>query len=206
LMLYYHAGHDHWREPDGWWVRCGHDPRNPEKFLSNWCSIIGEAGRRYGSGLAGWFLDDSRVHYPLNPGFRRLSAAAKAGNPSRVICYNPWIWPRCTDFQDYFCGEGYGFLKVRDNLTADGFGIFLSGPQKGLQAHTNFTLESDWCHSRPETAFPSPRIPKGTFVSGVSSAIAPGIVPSVNLEIYQDGGVGPASIECLKSLKAVVTA
>ena len=204
LMLYYHAGHDHWREPNGWWVRCGHDARNPEKFLANWCSIIGEVGHRYGSGLAGWFFDDSRVYYPLNPEFRRLAIAAKAGNPSRVICYNPWIWPRCTDFQDYFCGEGYGFLKVRDNLPADGSGIFSNGPQRGLQAHTNFILESDWCHSKPETAIPLPTIPKEAFISDVSSAIARGIVPSINLEIYQDGGVGPASIEYLAALKAAL--
>merc|ERR1712096_125156 len=23
LMLYYHVGHDHWVEPDGWWTRTG---------------------------------------------------------------------------------------------------------------------------------------------------------------------------------------
>lgn len=187
-------------------IRCGHDPRNPERFLTNWCSSFGEAGRRYGSRLAGWFFDDSRVYYPLNPDFRRLSAAAKAGNPGRVICYNPWIWPRCTDFQDYFCGEGYGFLKVNENLPADGTGVFSRGPQQGLQAHTNFILESDWCHSKPETAIPLPKIPKETSISDVRSAIARGIVPSVNLEIYQDGGVGPTSIEYLRSLKAAVSA
>jgi hypothetical protein len=34
-----------------------------------------------------------------------------------------------------------------------------------------------------------------------SSGIAHGIVPSVNLEIYQDGGVGEASLEFMKAVK-----
>ena len=206
LILYFHAGHDHWREPDGWWVRSGFDPKNPETFLANWCAITSEVGRRYGSGLAGWFFDDGCLYYPLNPDFRRLSAAAKAGNPERVICYNPWIWPRFTDFQDYFCGEGYEFLKVTENLPADGSGIFSSGPQQGLQAHTNFILESNWPHDKADTPIPAPRIPKETFVRDMTQAIARGIVPSVNLEIYQNGGIGDASLEYMKALKAAVKA
>ena len=59
----------------------------------------------YGEGLAGWYFDDACVYYPLNPDFRRLTLAAKAGNLDRVVCYNPWILPRSTDFQDYLCGE-----------------------------------------------------------------------------------------------------
>ena len=74
-----------------------------------------EIGERY---------DDGCVYYPLNPDFRALGWAAKAGNPGRVICCNPWIWPRFTDFQDYFCGEGYGFLKSHEWLPDDGSGIF----------------------------------------------------------------------------------
>ena len=204
LLLYYHVVHDHWREPDGWWARGGLDPANPEKFLANWSAITGEVGRRYGSGLAGWFFDDGCVYYPLNPDFRRLASAAKAGFPGRLVCYNPWIWPRFTDFQDYFCGEGYEFLKVRENLPPDGSGIFASGPQRGLQAHTNFILESDWAHGKANTPIPAPRIPKETFVRDMTQAIARGIVPSVNLEIYQDGGIGDASLEYMKALKAAV--
>jgi hypothetical protein len=205
LMLYYHPGHDDWRDPNGWWARTGYDPRSPEKFLNNWCSIVSEVGSRYGEGLAGWFFDDGRVYYPLNSDFRRLTTAAKTGNPRRLVCYNPWIYPRMTDFQDYFCGEGYSFLKVRDHLPADGSGVFIDGPQKGLQAHTNFILESDWCHSKPETAIPSPGLVKETFVADVTAAIARGIVPSINLEIYQDGGVSPVSLDYLKALKASVS-
>jgi hypothetical protein len=205
LLLYYHTGHDHFREPDGWWARSGYDPNNPERFLSNWCAITSEVGSRYGKGLAGWFFDDSCVYYPLNPDFRRLTAAAKTANPERLVCYNPWIWPRCTDFQDYFCGEGYEFLKVRDNLPPDGSGIFFAGPQKGLQAHTNFILESDWCHTKANTEIPAPSRRKEDFVRDCVNGIQHGIIPSVNLEIYQDGGVSATSLAYLSALKSAGT-
>ena len=206
LLLYYNVGHDSWNVPDGWWVREGFNPERPEKFLANWCSIMDEVGERYGKDLAGWFYDDSCVYYPLNPDFRRLGRSAKRGNDERVICYNPWIWPRCADFQDYFCGEGYSFLKVRDYLPADGTGIFTGGPQQGLQAHTNFVLESDWCHERPESAIAPPNIPKETFLRDMLDGIAHGIVPSVNLEIYQGGGVSEISLDYMKAVKQAAKA
>ena len=158
-MMYYHVGHDHWREPDG-------------------C-----------------------FYYPLNPDFRALTSIAKTGNPGRVICYNPWIWPRMTDFQEYFCGEGYRFLTDHHYLPADGSGVFIDGPHAGLQAHTNFILEQHWLHPTPDTPIPSPIIDKKLFVSDMLAGIEHGIVPSVNLEIYQDGGCSPESLEYLRAVR-----
>lgn len=200
LMLYYHVGHDHWVEPNGWWARTGFDPDNPDVFINNWRSIMSEIGNRYGEGLAGWFYDDGCVYYPLNPDFKQLGAAAKAGNPGRVICYNPWIWPRFTDFQDYLCGEGYHFLKTHEYLPDDGSGILMDGPHKGLQAHTNFILERSWCHSAPDTPIPPPQIPKEEFVKDMVNAMARGIVPTVNLEIYQDGTCAQDSIDYMRAV------
>ncbi len=204
LILYYHCGHDDWKNPDGWWRHTGYDSKNPQKFLDNWCSIVSEVGNRYGKGLAGWYYDDACVYYPLNPDFRRLTAAAKAGNPERVVCYNPWVLPRSTDFQDYLCGEGYDFLKLWDGLPADGTGIYTAGPYKGLQAHTNFVLERGWVHGRLDTEIPPPQYPKDQFVQDMKAGIAHGIVPSVNMEIYQDVGVGEASLEYMKAVKQAV--
>jgi hypothetical protein len=204
LMLYYHCGHDSWKDPNGWWARTGFDPKNPQRFLENWCSITSEVGMRYGKDLAGWFFDDACVYYPLNPDFRRLTLAAKSGNPERLVCYNPWVLPRATDFQDYLCGEGYDFLKLWDGLPADGTGIYTAGPYKGLQAHTNFILEQDWVHSRRETEIPSPGYAQDQFVRDMKAGIVHGVVPSVNLEIYQDIGVGEASLDYMKAAKQAI--
>ena len=122
-----------------------------------------------------------------------------------MVCYNPWVLPRSTDFQDYLCGEGYDFLKLWDGLPADGTGIYTSGPYKGLQAHTNFVLERRWVHSRPDTDIPAPQYVKEQFVQNMKAGIAYGMVPSVNLEIYQDVGVGDASLEYMKAVKQEIT-
>ena len=205
LMLYNHCGHGHWQEPDGWWKRTGFDPADLDPFIENWCSIISEVGERYGSSLAGWFFDNGCVFYPLNPSFEKMTAAAKAGNRDRLVCYNPWIWPRLTDFQDYFCGEGYMYLGVDRYLPEDGTGILTGGPQKGLQAHTNFILESSsWVHDTPNTPIPSPHIDKDMFVEDMKAAIARGIVPSVNMEIYQDGTVSEESMAYMQAVRAAV--
>jgi len=150
---------------------------------------------------SGWFFDDGCVYYPLNPDFRRLTEAAKTGHAGRLVCYNPWVLPRMTDFQDYLCGEGYDFLKSWDGLPADGTGIYTSGPHKGLQAHTNFVLERDWSHSRLNTDIPPPRYPKEQFIPDMKAGIAHGVTPSVNLEIYQDVGIGEASRALMAALK-----
>lgn len=204
LILYYHVGHDHWLEHNGWWKRSGFDAADATKFIDNWCTIITEVGERYGKKLAGWWFDDGCVYYPLNPPFERMGRAVKAGNPDRVVCYNSWIWPRFTDFQDYFCGEGYHWLKVWDYLPENGSGIYTDGPQKGLQAHTNFILESDWGHFTPNTPIPPPRIDRDVFVEDMKNAIKRGIVPSVNMEAYQDGTVSPESLEFMRAVREAI--
>lgn len=201
LMLYYHVGHDHWREPDGWWTRCGFGENDGSLFIANWIAIISEIGTRYGDKLAGWFFDDGIVYYPLNPPFEKMTAAAKQNNPNRVVCYNPWILPRLTDYQDYFCGEGYNWLTDLDRLPDDRSGVFTDGPQQGLQAHTNFILEEDWVHSKPNTAIPPPSVDRNRFVTDMTGAIERGLVPSVNLEVYQNGTCSPFSFEYLLALR-----
>jgi hypothetical protein len=204
LLLYYHPGHDDFADPRGWWQSTGYRHGAPDRFLAAWCAIIGEVGERYGPGLAGWFFDDGCFYYPNRLPFEALTRAAKAGNPDRVICYNPWIWPRFTDLQDYFCGEGYEFLKAEKHLPADGNGLFIAGPHQGLQAHTNFILEQDWCHWQPDSLIPAPQVAKETFVTDMAQAIARGIVPSVNLEIYQDGTVSEVSLDYMRAVKEAI--
>lgn len=200
LMLYYHIGHDDFDDPNGWWAHTGYC-ESPDRFLAGWRSIIEEIGLRYGSGLAGWFFDDGCAYYPLNPDFYELSKCAKAGNSNRVICYNPWIFPSMTDYQDYFCGEGYDFLLQREYLSEGGDGIFPEGPQKGLQAHTNFILEDNWWHGKEDAPISAPHIPLGKFITDMNEAVRYKIVPSVNLEIYQDGTVSQESIRYLREFR-----
>ena len=86
----------------------------------------------------------------------------------------------------------------------NGSGIFTDGPHKSLQAHTNFILEKSWCHSTPAIPIPPPQIPKDEFLQDMVNAIERGIVPSVNLEIYQNGSCSDVSTDYMRAIKATL--
>lgn len=204
LILYYHCGHD----DAEWWKRTGFN-ENKSKFIDNWCKIVSEIGQRYGEKLAGWFFDDGCVYYPLNPPFERMAKAAKTGNPNRIICYNSWILPKLTDFQDYFSGEGVDWLmdqSILRYLPKGGNGIFIDGPQKGLQAHCCFPLErgSSWGHIQPNTEIPPPNWEKDEFIKMIKDCIERKLVPSINLEVYEDGTPSPRSLELMRALRKAI--
>ena len=104
LLLYYHLGSDAdraWQEASGFWKT------DTAEFWNNWVAVIGEVGERYGEKLAGWWFDDGTANYYYRSApWERLATTAKAGNPKRLICFNPWILPSATEFQDYLAGEG----------------------------------------------------------------------------------------------------
>lgn len=97
--------------------------------------IFTEMGKRYGNGLDAIFLDDGCVWYPAD--FEKLGAALKAGNPKRIICYNPWIGANLTPFQNFYCGEGFDGKETPYIID---IGVISEGLQKGLQLFGNFIL------------------------------------------------------------------
>jgi hypothetical protein len=205
LMLYYHAGHG----DAAWWAKTGFEAPDKTEYFKRWEAIVNEIGLRYGSKLAGyWFDDATAVYYPQQAPWETMTAAAKAGNAGRAICYNSWIWPKATDFQDYFCGEG----ELTDEaITGDGYlpiggsGRFTGGPEAGLQATITTTNEGyDWGHIQPETAIPAPRLSTAKMIELMQKAAARRVVPVLNLEVYQDGMPSPEAIEEFKAIRAAI--
>jgi hypothetical protein len=80
----------------------------------------------------------------------------------------------------------------------------MSGPHKGLQAHTNFILEGDWVHGRLNREIAPPRYSRDQFIADMKAGIAHGVVRSVNLEIYQDVGIGDESQALMAALSQEV--
>lgn len=205
LMLYYHAGHG----DKDWWVRTGY--REPDKtaYFNNWEAIVQEIGLRYGNKLAGyWFDDATAVYYPLQAPWEKMTAAAKAGYSARAICYNSWIWPKATDWQDYFCGEGE---LTEQTIAGDGYvpiggsGKFTGGPQSGLQAAITTTNEgADWGHIQPNTEIPAPKLTNEQMIGLLQKAAARKIVPILNLEVYQDGQPSPQAIQEFTAIRKAI--
>jgi hypothetical protein len=198
LMLYYHHGHD----DSDWWSRnWDHaDPDRKEKFLNNLCDVLTEVGQRYGKRVAGWFIDDGMLLYPAP--FERITKAAKAGNPDRLVSYNSWLLPRLTEFQEVHMGEG--FMGSEETPLA-GDGIFQDGPKKGQYAHGMFVLDGpDWGIHKPDTKIQKPCLDPKQAVEAVQKASARGQALSFNLLMYEDGSVSPASLEVLRAVRQAI--
>jgi hypothetical protein len=206
LMLYYHAGDS----KDGWWTSTYVRSMDRAAYFKEWEDQIREIGLRYGDKLTGWWFDDGvTFYYPLQAPWKEMTEAAKAGYPGRVVGYNSWILPKGTDLQDYACGEG----DFTDRLTAEndielpvgGSGIFLSGPQKGLQATFTLTNEGgDWGHIAKDTPVAAPRYTNAQMIDYIRKAISRKDVPVINLEVYQDGSASPQAIDEFKAIKAAI--
>ncbi len=204
LMIYYHAG----RPQPNWWAGGGAQTMDRADYFNEWESTIREIGLRYGDKLAGfWFDDGTTFYYTLQAPWEAMTTAVKAGNPARVVGYNSWILPKATNFQDFACGEG-GFVdRLMDDpeLPAGGSGIFLNGPQKGLQATLTTTMEpGDWGHTAVNTPVPAPQYNADQMIGYLRTAIARKLVPIINLEVYQDGSASPATIEEFKVIKSAI--
>src|SRR6266478_2199026 len=78
-----------------------------EQFAEIHRDVLGEIGARYGERLAGYWFDSwyqSLAAYPDVP-IDTVYCACKVGNPSRITCFNFWIFPVLTPYQDYWAGE-----------------------------------------------------------------------------------------------------
>lgn len=207
LMIYYHAGHG----DKDWWARTGFQEPDKTAYFNSWEAIIREIGLRYRTRLAGyWFDDATAVYYPTQAPWEKMTAAAKAGNASRVICYNSWIWPKSTDLQDFYCGESEltDETVTGDNyLPIGGSGRFTGGPESGLQAAITTTNEGvEWGHVQADSEIPAPKLTTAQMIDLMQKAAARRIVPIINLEVYQDGRPSSQAVEEFTAIKAAIKA
>ncbi len=78
-----------------------------EQFAEIHRDVLGEIGARYGERLAGYWFDSwyqSLAAYPDVP-IDAVYRACKVANPGRITCFNFWIFPVITLYQDYWAGE-----------------------------------------------------------------------------------------------------
>jgi hypothetical protein len=211
FMLYYHSGHDgqwgydttpwwqaqQWPEPD--FTDRGSGDRS--RFFTNWVNVITEIGNRYGTNLDGWFFDDGMVYYPAP--FERLGQAAKAGNPKRLVAYNPWIAASYTDFQEVWFGEGSHGEAQFGSAGAGGNGIFTDGPHKGILQHGMFTMEQDWGVYQPNQPITT-QVSASQAIGWAQSASARGVPLSFDMMIWADETYSTDSLLALVRLKNAV--
>jgi len=201
LILYYHIGHG----DKEWWDKQDFSRDNSEKLFANLESVIGEIGERYGNKIAGLWMDDGMGYYPNGAPFDRITKAAKKRNKNFVICYNPWIFPKFTDYQDYYAGEvGLSTESAgKDNpyLPVGGNGIFIDGPQKGLQAtYTGLLEPGEWTHIYKDTDIEDPLFTAEELTQIIRESNKRKNLPMINVRVYQDGTISPQAYALLEKV------
>jgi hypothetical protein len=200
LALYFHPGHD----DAPWWQRTHFDD-DKEAYFKQWRAIISSIGNRYGTKLAGWWFDDAAfTYYPFNPDWEKMTAAARAGNPDRVVAYNSWILPKLNDFYDAYAGENAFWEPKYEDLAylpVGGAGRYTGGPQKGLQAEITVLINGDWGHFKKDRPISPPRFSADEIVSKLKDALSRKAVPLLDVEVYQDGTISPETFQLLQTVK-----
>ena len=206
LILYYHVGHGDY----AWMSKQGFTNDSVGDVFANVEKIVGEISKRYGENLAGLWLDDGRCYYPNGVQFDRIAKAAKSGNKDLVLCFNPWILPKLTDYQDYYAGEtGLNLASAgvgNPHLPEGGDGTFQGGPQDGLQATYCGLLEpGEWTHIYQDSVIEDPVLSLDELTQIVEESNKRKNVPMINVRIYQDGTISPKSYALLKELRGRIS-
>lgn len=204
LLLYYNPSYVddvEWRRAAGWGKylhipttkECGeHVQWNTDPFYENQIKILEEVGERYRDLVWGYWFDNS---YPFQL-FERQAKACKAGNPGRIIGYNSGIYPRITDFQEFFAAElGASLILPPAHLFEKG------KAQYGLQPHGTIFIDGAWHHFRPDTEIGPQRFSTDDLVAYAKKCIENKVVLTINMCIYQDGTVSPVTLEQMHALK-----
>ncbi|WP_162417491.1 alpha-L-fucosidase [Cyclobacterium roseum] len=159
--------------------------RNSEALL-RWQEIIREYSIRWGDKVAGWWLDgcyrpNINLRQPDIPNFASLAAAARSGNPNRIVAFNPGVFPRImslTPYEDYTAGETNdpGSIQWRYNY---------EGMIDGKQIQILSYLGKFWGQGAPRFAVDEV-VKYSTDIKEVGGAVTWDVPPSVDGTIPSD--------------------
>ncbi len=184
LILYYCNG----GSEEVWSQASGFDKDDKTEFNNNLCDLFTEIGRRYGKKVAGYWIDFNP--YNVSHHFETMYKALKTGNPDRIVAWNSWIVRRPSDFQEYWAGEATDTLILPEHK-------YFSD----LQPHILIILDDEWVHDVPDTDIRPPLFETHNLIDYVKAGNARNIVVSMNLGIYEDGTISPATLEQMQALR-----
>jgi hypothetical protein len=129
------------------WQNGGHP--NVE-FQRKWEQVIREWSLRWGAKVSGWWFDgcywpNTMYRRAEPPNFESFAAAARAGNPSSALAFNPGVVRRLisvTPHEDYTAGEQSDPARIEIRRAENGV-------IDGSQAHVLSYLGATWGMGEP---------------------------------------------------------
>ncbi|MHC4983456.1 MAG: hypothetical protein ACYTF6_09875 [Planctomycetota bacterium] len=203
LILYYNHGicgdNDEWIEAVG-----GRD-EDKSRYFDNLKRIIGWMGEHYGDKVIAWWFDGAKIFKQWAGDFAEITAAAKAGLPQRLVCYNNAL--ECvaslTEHQDYWAGE-----TARANFVPRGPTTPAGLPWYGFfdwHAHHDHMWVGCWGFWEKQWLdldWPAPSTE--TLAEFYRRFEALGGTVTYNLLIYQEGQIYPGDLEAMGKVKRIL--
>jgi hypothetical protein len=201
----------------------------PDEFLRRYADFIAEYSRRWGKSLDGWWFDGASTEPVYHDTMLRYLAAARAGNPDSAVALNDGSFclglskPVMAD-QDYIAGEVEFLLKgkIRFGRETEVLNPATHVPQPPPTClwHALIPIDAMWEHGIPfnydwqKSPFPwvapephqmeKPIYTVDDLETVVRDFKSVGGGVTFNVGIFQEGGLGPQTVDQLAELAARV--
>jgi len=157
------------------------------EFVTRWASVAQEYGERYGPKVAGWWVDGCYRFLGYDEAkLGILAKALKAGNPQRIIAFNPGVEARVAAYsrhEDYTCGEQNRFADMPARRFID-----------GKQWHILSYMGTGWGQ-------PGSQYRKRELAEYVFDVAQRGGVVSIDVLLFRDGSLDRSQLEVLKAVR-----
>lgn len=164
------------------------------------CEVLEEIGTRYGKLVKGFWIDACyQLHRQcVQADFEPIYRASKVGFADRVTAFNYWILPVACPYTDIWAAE------VCDTIALPDAYEFTCGCAKGLRPHALLLMEDNWWHDKLNAPIAAPRFTLQQLADFIQGMKLAGGMTTINLQIYQDGGIGQRTLNELKQLKQII--
>jgi hypothetical protein len=192
------------------------NPKDQSEFQHRYTSFIRDYAVRYGKNLDGWWFDgcytwevfpNSTYNWPL------WFDAARAGNPDAAVAFNDGsfcigITKPVTTLQDYLSGEVDVLIDGKIRLGRQpNAPLYLPksrfAEDTTCQWHALVPIDCEWMHSGTGP-MPPPKYSDADLFRFVRDCKAVGGAITLNLGVYQEGKMAPASVAQLGRLAAAL--
>jgi hypothetical protein len=206
FILYYNHSCNHGDDP-AWEHAVGYHQPDKGRLVSNLTAILKEIGERYGERLKGFWFDSCASLDSHGPGWgdeimpesyrfpwEAWSAAAKTGNPSRLVTLSPGMmrYYLYSTHQDYESGEANDLVAVpAAQYTPD-----------GLQAHRWICLDNaEWVHNGYNKPLVAARFGLEHLAAYVKTAHRFSVPVTVNIDVDRNGELLPETLRLLRQVR-----